>query len=554
MAGALATQASDLGPGSAPPALPASSPRRRWGSLLQPGRTATPLEPADWFALSFLYLLAFALRWDLRAIQPYIAETWHYFTARHLWHAGSNILAFPQADWLDLSWFFWQRPFLALPFYPFASQSFEAYRAAHIVLVSAVPAFGAWLLRSLGTRRTVAVTAAIVLAVHPILLPWGVMVLPDSLVLGLILGALLAAHHGRPRLTAGLLWAASWVKEVAFVTALALLVLACWRDADGRRATLRPLRLGPFARWLAPVVPLAFLPLLVSMQVPGALFPGFRAGGSLPETLESLFLLVWLAPVPLLGLLRPATRRFTLVAMAWPAFFLLYHLLLDKAMEFWYYVLPASFTLLAAAAALDASMVATRGPRRWAAPALGLGLLALLWVQVYVPLEDDLNKGLATPLTGRGQWDLAYVQAFERQRDAGLANLTAIPGPDERGVWMVLDLEVSFLFYPLAEQADVIQATATAPALDAAMMAAWQWVVENATDVTFVVVRDDLPGNLATRLAYQECSVTHWPFVLIQAKQCQGAGEDLWAHYLAVGGVVAAPPPDTSGNGTRPAQ
>ena len=171
---------------------------------------------------------------------------------------------------LDLSWFFWQRPFLALPFYPFAAHSFEAYRAAHIVLASTVPALGAWLLRSMGIGRSASVAAAVVLAVHPILLPWGVMVLPDSLVLALTLGALLAAQHGRPAATAVLLWVATWVKEVAFVTALALLVLACWRDADGRRAGLRPFHLGPFARWLLPVVPLAFLPLWVSLQVPAA--------------------------------------------------------------------------------------------------------------------------------------------------------------------------------------------------------------------------------------------------------------------------------------------
>ncbi|MEK6975492.1 MAG: hypothetical protein AABY18_04020 [Candidatus Thermoplasmatota archaeon] len=513
---------------------------------------ATRLENLDWLLLALLYVLAFSFRWDLRSAQPYIAETWHYFVARNLWHSVSNVFTFdPNAPPLDLSWFFWQRPLLALPFFPFAAHSFAAYRAAHIVLVSTVPALGAWLLRSLGVGRVAAVTAAVILAVHPILLPWGVMFLPDSLVLALILAALITAQHGRPAATAVLLWAATWVKEVAFVTALTLIVLACWRDADGRRARLWPPRLGPFARWLLPGVPLAFLPLWVSMQVPGAIFPGFRPGGSGAEMMESLFLLLWLAPIPLLGLLRPATTRFTLVALAWPAFFLLYHYTQDKAMEFWYYVLPASFTVLAAAAALDASRAGVQGPRRWAVPLLSLALVGLVGVQVFVPIESEWNQGLATPLTGRGQWDLQRVQEFELIRDDGLADLIAIPGADERSTWMALDIEVSFLYYPLSEQADRVYTLSTTRApLDRAAFAGWQWVVENATDVTVLSVRDDLAGNVATRLAYQECSVTHWPYVLIQAKACQGAGNDIWDQYRDAAGIAESEAP--GGNGTTP--
>lgn len=527
----------------------ASKLRPRWTSLLQPRQVATRLERVDWLLLALLYLVAFSFRWDLRSAQPYIAETWHYFVARNLWESAANVVTL-EGTRLDLSWFFWQRPFLALPFYPFAAHSFEAYRAAHIVLASTVPALGAWLLRSMGIGRVAAVSAAVVLAVHPILLPWGVMVLPDTLVLGLILAALLAAQHGRPVLTAVLLWVATWVKEIAFVTALALLVLACWRDADGRRAGLRPFHLGPFARWLLPVVPLAFLPLWVSMQVPGAIFPGFRPGGPDREMLESLFLLVWLAPVPLLGLLRPATRRFALVALAWPAFFLVYSAVQGKAMEFWYYVLPASFTVLAAAAALDASNVGLRGPTRFAAPLLGLALLGLVGVQVFVPVEDRWNQDLATPLTGRGQWDLGHLRAFELQRDDGLADLTAIPEREERAVWMTLDIEVSFLYYPLAEQAEEVYA-AYSPLhhLDEAALDGWQWAIENATDVTFLAVHDELPANLATRLAYDECSTKHWPFVLIRANTCQGAGDDLWEHYKAVAGIEEDP---QAGTATEP--
>lgn len=529
--------------GAHAPTSPASvKPRERWTSLLQPGRHAHPLQPGDWLLVGLLYLAAFSFRWDLHAAQPYIAETWHYYTARHLWDSSSNVVIDSAGGRLDLSWFFWQRPFLALPFYPFASQSFEAYRAAHVVLASTVPALAAWLLRSMGIGRLAAGAAGVVLAVHPTLLPWGVMVLPDSMVLALLLAALIAAQHGRPLTTAILLWVATWVKEVAFVGALTLLVLACWRDVDGRRASVRPFHLGPFARWLLPVVPLAFLPLWVSMQVPGAIFPGFRPGGPDGAMLESLFLLVWLAPVPLLGLLRPATRRFVLVAMAWPAFFLVYSAVQGKAMEFWYYVIPASFTLLAAAAALDDWSRDLRGARRLPAPLLGLALLALVGVQVFAPIESGFKQDVVTPFTGRGQWDLAYAQGFELQRDGGFPELLALAGPHERDAWMAVDVEVSFLYYPVSDQAGLVYAAWSPPFhLDEAAVTWWQWAVENATGATLVSVQDHLAFNLAIRLAYQECSTFVWPYVLIQAEACQGAGADLWQHYRAAAGIPDGP-------------
>ena len=517
---------------------------RRVGSLLQPGARPAALDDADRFAMLLAYLVAFAVRWDLRKAQPYIAETWHFVSARGLWDSSTNILPMPIGSApLDLSWFFWQRPFLALPFHWAAEHSFGAYRALHIVLAATVPPLALWLLRSLGTGRAAAVAAAVVLGVHPMLVPWGVMVLPDSLVLALGLGALLAAHHGRPAATAGLLWAATWVKEVAFVLALALAVLALWRDGDGSRASLRPPRIGPFARWLLPVVPLAFLPLWVSMQVPGALFPGFRPGGDWPDILEHVFLLLWLAPPAALGIASPRLRRFTLAALAWPAFFLLYHELQGKAMEPWYYVLPGSFTLLAAAAAIDGAARAPTPVLRHAGRLAAVAVAALLWVQVSVPPDDARNTTLVTPLTHAGQWDLAQVQSFERVRDAGLARLVQLPGPDERRDWIALDVEVSFLYHPLSGQAERVHAVwAGNGALEESVLLAWQQAIEADTQVTIVAVHDGLAGNIATRAAYAECSDVDGAYVLIRAARCQGAGDDLWErHQEALAAAAAAP-------------
>src|ERR1041385_5777816 len=135
MAGGTQAPSDNPAPDSSTPVQPRGGSR---ASLLQPGQSATFLAPIDWVLLALLYVLAFVLRWDLRSAQPYIAETWHYFVAQHLWHSrlGNVVVA---GGPLDLSWFFWQRPLLTLPFHLFALHSFAAYRAAHIVLASTVP-------------------------------------------------------------------------------------------------------------------------------------------------------------------------------------------------------------------------------------------------------------------------------------------------------------------------------------------------------------------------------------------------------------------------------
>ena len=515
-------------------ARPASPGGRLRSSLLTPCETARPLRRLDWLLLAATYVLAVGLRWGLRDVHPYTAEATHFVVAQGLWDSATNI-RYPDvaSPFEDYTWFFWQRPLLALPFWPAAQHSFLAYRTMHVLLVGAAPALGAWLLRSLGVGRPWAFAAAVVLCVHPALVPWTVLVLPDALTLTLMLAALLAAHHGRPAGTAGLLLAASWVKEVAFVTSLSLFVLALWRDADGRSARMRPLHVGRFAAWIAPVVPLAFLPLWVSMQANGV-FPGFRPGGDEALMYETLWLLVYLAPLPLLGLVNDATRRLALVAMAWPAFFLLYHYTQDKAIESWYNVIPASMTVLAAAAGLWALWRhAARAPwPQWGAAAVAVAMAALLSIQVAVPDHEPLNARLVTPWSERGQWDLRQVRANELSRDDDLAAMLAVPGTAERGRWFALDVDWSLIMFPVAAQADeVVKVYSLTHELREDEVRAWAWAVENLTDATLLFHRDDIPINVATRQAYAECSVTKGQYTMLQASRCRGHGGDLWQHY-----------------------
>jgi hypothetical protein len=501
-------------------------------SLLWPGAVRERLRRGDWVWLALAYALAVAVRWSIRDAQPYTAEAAHYAMSLHLWHGVRNVGSL----FLDIkpdtfSWFFWQRPLLCLLYWPAAQGGFGAYRAAHILVAGLVPVLAAVLLRQLGTHPVLAHGAAAVLAIHPVLVPWGTLVLPDTTVAAFTLAGLLTAHDGRPWATAGLLLAGSWVKEVGFVTAAALLVLALWRDADGRRASLRPFHVGAFARALAPVVPLAFVPLVVSVKVLHGAMPGFRPGGDLPAELERLFLLLWLLPVPVIGLLLPRVRRLGLVALAWPAFFLAYTWGMGKAIEVWYNVVPATMILVAAAATLSA--LPREGPplRRWAPVVASAAFAALLLVQVAVPQGTGLNAAVATPLDRAGQWDLRQALSFEHVRDDDFAAALATIPDNHTGSWLALDMDYSLVMYPMAERAGHVfkDFTVEWDAPDESMHW-WADAVENRSDATILAAAGD-STNHALREAYAPCSETFGIYTVIQAQNCRGSADLMVAAY-----------------------
>lgn len=478
------------------------------------------------------FALALAVRWTIRDVHPYTAEAAHYAMSRDLWHGVGNLGSlFPDVVVDDFSWFFWQRPLLCLLYAPAAAFGFEAYRIAHVVVAATVPALAIVLLRQLATRPAFAYAAAAILAVHPVLVPWGVLVLPDTTVAVFTLLGLLAAHHGRPFATAGLLLAGAWVKEIGFVTAAALLALAMWREADGTRASLWPIRLGPFATLLLPAVLLSFVPLAVSLALPYGAMPGFRLGGDLAESLQRQFLLLWLAPVPLLGLLMPRARRLCVVALAWPAFFLTFTLATGKALEIWYNVVPATLTLCAAAATLSAAPREGLLARRWAPTGAALVLTALLLVQVVVPQAHPANAAIATPLTQAGQWNLREALASEEARDDELHALLATIPPEREGRWLALDMDYSLVMHPLASRAGFVfkDYTMEGDASDEALRW-WADAVERRADAT-ILAHQSTSLNEALRDAYAPCAQTRGTYTVIQPQGCQGYGDRLIEAY-----------------------
>lgn len=524
-------------------------------SLLWPGRPRLALARWDPWALAAAYLVALAVRWTILDAGPYTAEAAHYAMARNLWRGVDNLDSlFEDVVPDDFAWFFWQRPLLCLVFWPGASLGFTAFRVEHVLLSSLVPVLAATLLRQLGTRPAWAYAAALALAVHPVLVPWSVLVLPDSLVAAFALAGLLAAHDGRPFATAAFLLAGAWVKEVGAVTAAALFLLACWRDADGSRASLWPLRLGPFATPLLAAGLLAAVPLAVSLQLPYGTVPGFRVGGDLAVDLERLFLLVWLAPVALLGLALPATRRLAAVALAWPAFFVAYHLGTGKAIEVWYHVVPATLVACAAAATLSHLAPAARGAAarpatpaaraaRWSPVALAILLAGLLAVQVAVPQAHPLQRAAVTPLTGQGQWSLEEALRYEEVRGDDLDHVLAAVPASRRGTWTALDMDYSLVMHPLASLAGRVNKDFTpAGDLDDATVRWWADAVERRADATFLAVHPEATElNQAIREAYAPCLTAQGGMAVVQPQACQGYGDRLVASYRRIHGAELRP-------------
>lgn len=468
------------------------------------------------------------VRWSILDAHPYTAEAAHYAMSLHLWHGVDNVGSlFSDVRPDDFSWFFWQRPLLCLLYWPAAQFGFDAYRGAHVLVAATVPVLAAALLRQLAVPKPYAYGAAVVLAVHPVLVPWGVLVLPDTTVAAFVLAGLLSAHAGRPIATAVFLLAGAWVKEVAVVTTGTLLLLALWREADGSRARLWPLRMGRFATALLPAAVLSAVPLGVSLLLPGAAVPGFRIGGGLDQSLERLFLLLWLAPLPAIGLLVPGVRRLCLVALAWPAFFVAYHLATGKAIEVWYNVVPATMVLCAAAATLGRSPRGGPFPRRWAPAAASAAVAILLAIQVVAPSGTASNRDLVTPLSRMGQWSLPEALAYEHVREDDLFTVLAAIPPGHDGVWTALNMDYSLVMHPLATRAGFVHKDFT-PEWDMPDDAIRWWAdaVETRADATILVVGEDSMSR-ALAEAYAPCATRAGMYAAIVPGGCQGTADQL---------------------------
>lgn len=498
-------------------------------SLLTPTVVPLPLARMDWIALAAISIAAWLARAALMGSNPYTAEAAHFVLARDLWHPDVAFANLYNDGRGGLEPLFWQRPFFSLLLAPGAMVSFAAYRMEHLLLAGLLPGLATALLLQLGTRRWMAWPVGLAFALHPLLVPWGTLALPDALMAVLCLGGLLAAHHGRPLATGLLLLAACWTKEVAIVTVLPLAALAVWRDPEGTPSRAWPVRLGRFPTALVATALLCFLPLLYSLSKPGATFPGWGVGGDGNIVLEKLFLLLWLAPLPLFALRFSASRRLALVSLAWSAFFLAYRFVLGRTLEAWYYVLPATLVLMAAAAGLSEASKSGPRPQQVAAKLVALAVAGLLAFQIVAPDHDPLKASLVTPLSGVSQWSLEQALAFERVRDDDFQAVVDALRPDDRRL-LTLDVDWSFSAHPLSGHASVLYthdgAAQVGWRIDTAPLADG---IENRTDAV-VLHKVPNPVNEAVRAVYADCIVLeNEGYALLRGAPCPGRAEALRA-------------------------
>ncbi|HET6399234.1 MAG TPA: hypothetical protein VFH47_06740, partial [Candidatus Thermoplasmatota archaeon] len=204
----------------------------------------------------------------------------------------------------------------------------------------------------------------------------------------------------------------------------------------------------------------------------------------------------------------PQSRGACAFALLYPAFYLVYGLLLGRGVEAWYLILPASLGVVAAAAALSEAALRLRVP---AARVAGLAVLLLLAAPAVVPGLAVAHPGGQTPPT----------LAMLREEGGGPGELeqavAVLEGKDWNGVFLV-DVGWFYTAYPFSERAAAVGVGDTGSGLP---VEAWAAAMDHANAT--VLHKVDRPLNVALRETYSDCSVHEGPtYVVLRRAGCEG--------------------------------
>lgn len=489
----------------------------RVANLLGAARRRTDaLLSSPWsLGLLALWFAAFLVRGLSIGAQAYGDEAAHYYVSRS-WGAEPEEV-FP--GWPFGSWLWLQRPLFSLLLWPGAVAGFTGYRLWHIAIASTLPVLVAALARRAGAAPWIALGAGSAAAFHPLMVRYGILVFPDTLLAVLALAGLYAyvSTPSRPGLAAALLLAATWVKEVGGLLLLAVLVHAghrAWRKKD---LALYPLRLDRRTTAFLAACLLAPLPLMLGILAFGGRMPGWSdntldVGGFLAFFLTA-FMLIPIAT----GLLWAKTRAWSLVGLLYPAFYAAYSWR-GGGVEAWYAILPAALALVAAAAGLQA--IAQRRRRLGQACALLCGIAVL--VVAAVPTEVAW-RGVATPAAQPPQSLVEQARGFAREHDFDDA-VAALPASQADRVFTV-DVGWFYIAYPMSMRAGAVGYGYSEFASD---LDPWIRALEVDSNITFLEVHDELPLNRAIRSTYGDCLVYQNPrYMLLDSDGCAGRGDAL---------------------------
>lgn len=464
--------------------------------------------------LAGLWAVAAAARLALLDGPLYGDESAHYAVSRGWGSDPDNVT--PDYELNGALW--WQRPLFSMLLAPGAAFGLDGYRIEHALLAALLPVLVAEVARKAGVRPLLAAGAGLAVALHPFFVLWGARVFPDAMMAALVLAGLRAHQARRPLAAAGLLLAAVWVKETAAVALLALLAWTLW---SGRRAgdvDLWPMRLDRPSTALLFACVLAPLPLAHAILDVGGRLPGWSSTPLSWAHGSGFFLTAWIAVPVLAGLAWRRSRPFSLLALAYPAFYVAYAVL-GHGVEFWYLVLPAALSVLAAAVALEVAARHASASVRASGKAAAAGLALILAILILVPstlgAKDLASPGAPPPAS--------LAQLSDQLQGDDLADVVAAIRADQWAVVFLVDPGWFHVDHPFAERAGALGWAYTTVNIP---LGEWTYAVEG-SDVT-VLMKVGRPLNEALREAYADCiQYEDATYVLIEGPRCLGRGDQL---------------------------
>lgn len=488
-----------------------------------------------WVAPLALYAAALAVRLVFLDTRPYGDETHHFYIARGFGAPPDNVYLQP-----DTRWLFWWRPMFSFLLSAGAQFGFTGFRLGYMLLVAGLAPAVWWWLRGRGVRQPFALGAGLLVVGHPVLVLWGIRAFPDELMATFYVLALALWERERLGLSSIAWVMALWSKEVALIGLLVLGAEEAWRLWRGRTGWSFPLGVRHFLLTL--VLALAWMPHWYAEEI-GGRSPGWTRGGDLAGILDGAFTTVWLVPAVALALLAWRARRPALHALAYLAFYGVYHLAVGGAAEAWYFVLPTVLAFAALAAAADAwaqrwwpdraavGRAAAGAGRRVAAATPAVLLLALVAVQCFAPAYGPVKDRVLHPWTDirENNWAEAYEHEFARDQE--FWTVVEAAGPRDWHAVLAVDLEWFYPMWPLSDRADNVAAFFTAN--DASPAEDWAKLVEDVATVT-ILREHGSPLNEALRATYADCVVERaGPYLLIRGPDCAGRAERLQQEWDA---------------------
>lgn len=472
--------------------------------------------PLRWpWVLAGIYAVAAPLRLMLLDGPLYGDEAVQYALSRHWGADPGNV--FPLYELNRPLW--WGRMMFPLVLSPGAALGLDAFRLEHALLASFLPVLVAAVVRRAGASPWVAGVAGLAAAVHPSLVLWGARVFPDTVMACFVLAGLLAFLGGRHVLAAGLFVAAVWTKETAGLSLAALFAWTLWNGRKDGQVGLWPLHLDRPSTALFGAGVLAPWPLLYSVIGLQGRIPGWSHTPLEWSHLSGLFASAWLVPPILLGLVWRRSRPWSLLALAYPAFYVGYGLT-GRGIEAWYLVLPATLALVGAAVGLDTAFrqaaPAWRSAARAGAAAVVLVMLVLALVPDTVAAKQAATPGASPPMS--------LPQMSSQLRGDDLAETLDAIRPAQWESVLLIDVGWFNVHHPFAERAEVLGWSYSVVDLP---MEEWAYAIET-SQVTVLLKVDDGAFNLAIRAAYADCVQFENPsYQLIDGTRCPGRADRL---------------------------